>query len=438
MDEISISTKRSNVAYIIEAMLEYFIALAVSGTYLTHVMTYISIPSAMQGVINSVISLGCGFQFLAVVFPIKRSIKRKIIVLHSISQILFSLVFFIPLFSFPFEVRVSAFILSLAPAYVIHNYINAPKIAWCMSHVNDSVRGKFTANKEIVSLLGGMAFSFSLGALIDFLEAGQMIEIAFTIIGGIIVLTCIAHTISLVFVDEKPEISANKPKVSLVSLLKNKQLMKVLPIFIVWDIAHYVTIAFASAYQKNTLGFPALAMTLIVVGGSLIRVLFSRPLGKFADKHSFIKMLTVCFISHTLGFITIMFTVPYIGYPAYILYSIFSQIGSVGIASSQINLIYDYVEPHERSSAFALSRTFSGFAGFFATLAVSPLYDLIGDSGLSLGGGFVLYPLPVMGAISTVIMIALLVYIYFAFLRKKKQPCEKTAENAPENANKNE
>ena len=53
-------------------------------------------------------------------------------------------------------------------------------------------------------------------------------------------------------------------------------------------------------------------------------------------------------------------------------------------------------------------------------------------------GGFVLYPLPVMGAISTVIMIALLVYIYFAFLRKKKQPCEKTAENAPENANKNE
>ena len=53
-------------------------------------------------------------------------------------------------------------------------------------------------------------------------------------------------------------------------------------------------------------------------------------------------------------------------------------------------------------------------------------------------GGFVLYPLPVMGAISTVIMIALLVYIYFAFLRKKKQTCEKTAENPPENANKNE
>ena len=47
-------------------------------------------------------------------------------------------------------------------------------------------------------------------------------------------------------------------------------------------------------------------------------------------------------------------------------------------------------------------------------------------------------PLPVMGAISTVIMIALLVYIYFAFLRKKKQTNEKTAENPPENANKNE
>ncbi len=434
MEDNSISSKRSQVAYIIEAMLEYFIALAVSGTYLTHVMTYIAIPSSIQGIINSIISLGCGFQFLAIVCPIKKSVKRTIIILHSISQILFSFVFFVPLFNFPFEVRVSAFILSLAPAYIIHNYINAPKIAWCMSHVNDSVRGKFTANKEIISLLGGMIFSFSLGALIDFLEAGKMIEIAFTIIGGIIVLICIAHTISLIFVDEKPEQTANKPKVSLLSLLKNKQLMKVIPIFIVWDIAHYITISFASAYQKNTLGFPALAMTLIVVGGSLIRILFSRPLGKFADKNSFIKMLTVCFLSHTLGFITIMFTVPYIGYPAYILYSIFSQIGSVGIASSQINLIYDYVEPHERSSAFAFSRMFSGFAGFFVVLAVSPLYGFIGDSGISFGNGFILYPLPVMGAISTVIMIALLVYIYFMFLRKKKQHSEKIAENSENNA----
>ncbi len=419
MEEISKSTKRSNIAYIIEAMLEYFIAIAVSGTYLTHVMTYISIPSEVQGIINSIISLGCGFQFLAVILPIRNKIKKKISILHAVSQILFSFVFFIPLFSFPFEVRVSAFILSLAPAYIIHNYINGPKIAWCMSHVDDKVRGKFTANKEIVSLLAGMAFSFSLGALIDFLESSAIIEIAFTIIGGIIILTCVAHTISLVFVDENPEQNANKQKVSLLSLLKNKQLMKVIPIFIVWDIAHYVTVSFAAAYQNNTLGFPALAMTLIAVGGSLVRVLFSRPLGKFADKHSFAKMLFVCFISHTLGFATIMFTVPYIGYPAYILYSIFSQIGSVGISSSQINLIYDYVQPHERSSAFAFSRTFSGFAGFLATLAVSPLYGMIGDHGLILGNGFILYPLPVMGAISFVIMLGLLVYIYIMFLRKK-------------------
>jgi len=106
----------------------------------------------------------------------------------------------------------------------------------------------------------------------------------------------------------------------------------------------------------------------------------------------------------------------------------------VGIASSQINLIYDYVQPHERSSAFAFSRMFSGFAGFFVVLAVSPLYGFIGDSGISFGNGFILYPLPVMGAISTVIMIALLVYIYFMFLRKKKQHSGKTAENSDNNA----
>ena len=427
MEEISKSTKRSNTAYIIEAMLEYFVAIAVSGTYLTHVMNYIGISSGLQGAINAFVSLGCGFQLLAILFPIKAPLKRKIIILHSISQILFSFVFFVPLFSFPFEVKLSAFMLSLAPAYIIHNYINSPKISWCMSHVDDRVRGKFTANKEIVSLIGGMAFSFSLGAIIDALEASKMLEIAFTIIGGIIVLTCVAHTLSLVFVDEKV-LDKPKNKVSLKTLFKNKKLMSVIPVFIVWDIAHYAVISFASAYQSNTLGFSALTMTLISVGGSLVRIAFSRPLGKYADKRSFARMLFVCFIFHSLAFFTIIFCAPSNGYFTYILYSIFTQIGSVGISSSQINLIYDQVQVEERASAFALSRSISGFAGFFTTLALSPLYDFIGDRGINLGGGITLFPLPAMAAIALVIMIGLLTYMYFVVVKKKDNKVEETAQ----------
>ncbi|MBO5851827.1 MAG: MFS transporter [Clostridia bacterium] len=415
----NVSTKRSNNAYVIESMLEYFIAIAVGATYLTHVMNYIGIPSSLQGIINAIISLGCGFQILAILFPLNSNVERKIIILHTISQILFAFVFFVPLLNFPFKIKVVALILSFVPAHIIHNYINSPKISWCMSHVDDSIRGKFTANKEIVSLLGGMTFSLTLGAIIDKLEVSDKMELAFTIIGGIVIACCLAHTLSLVFVD-KEKTNESKHKVSLKTLFSNKNLMKTLPIFIVWDIAHYITVSFAYAYQSNTLGFSPLTMTLFTIGGSLLRALLSRPFGKFADKYSFAKMLFVCFISHSLGFAVLTFTVPSIGLVGYILYTVFSYVGSIGIASSQINLIYDQVKAEERSSAFALSRTFSGFAGFFIVLIISPLYEFIGDNGLALTPNFTLYPLPAMAMISFTITVLLLVYMYFVFFKKKK------------------
>ena len=411
--------KRSNVAYIIEAMLEYLIAISVSATYLTHVMTHIGIPSSIQGIINSIISLGCGFQILAILLPLNSNVKRKIIIMHSISQILFAFVFFVPLFNFPYELKVMAFILSLIPAYILHNYINSPKISWCMSHVDDSVRGKFNANKEIVSLIGGMIFSFSLGAIIDFLEAGEMIELAFSIIGGIILLCTAGHTLSLVFVEEQQNETV-KSKTSIKSLFKNKNLLKTVLIFSIWDVANYVTVSFASAYQKITLGFSPLTMTLFTVFGSLFRVLVSRSFGKLADKYSFAPMTFACFLSHALGFLVLTFTVPSNGLFTYILYTAFFQLGSTGIASSQINLVYDQVSVEERSSAFALTRAISGFAGFFAVLAVSPLYDYIGDFGLALTPNFTLYPLPAVASISFVITIFLLIFMYFALLKKKK------------------
>ncbi|MBR5438625.1 MAG: MFS transporter [Clostridia bacterium] len=417
----TISTKRSNDAYIIEAMLEYFITIAVSSTYLTHVMTYIGIDSSIQGIISSIVSLGYGFQLFAILFPINKSIKRNIVVLLSIGNILFSLVFFTPLLNFPFEIKVMAFILSLLPAHIIRNYVEASKISWCMSHVDDSIRGKFTANKEIVSLVGGMAFSFALGAIIDALEVSNELELAFTIIGGIILLVSAGHITSLLFVDKKRESDEVHQKVSFITLFKNKQLMKTIPLLIIFNVANYITLSYLAAYQNITLGFSPLLMTIFSVGGTLIRLPIMRPLGKIADKYSFAKMFFICAIFLLLSYITLFFTVPSNGIVMFAIYSVFSQIAAAGTSSSQINLIYDSVEEHERSSAYALSRTTAGFAGFLATLAVAPLYKFIGDNGIVIGNNFTLYPIPVMALIAIVIMALLLVYTYFAFIKKQKK-----------------
>ena len=415
------TTKRSNNAYIIEAMLEYLITISVSSTYLTHVMTYIGIDSSIQGIITSVVSLGYGFQLLAILFPINKAIKRRVIVLTSIGNVLFSLVFFTPLLNFPFEVKVMAFILSLVPAHIIRNYVESTKISWCMSHVGDKVRGKFTANKEIVSLVGGMAFSFALGAIIDALEVSNELELAFSIIGGIILLVSASQIISLLFVAEKEEDDNKHPRVSFITLFKNKQLMKTLPLLIILNVCHYLSLSYLGAYQKITLGFTPLIMTVFSVGGTLIRLPIMRPFGKIADKYSFAKMFFICVIFLLLSYIALIFTVPSNGIIMFSIYTILTQIASAGTSSSQINLVYDSVEEHERSSAYALSRTTAGFAGFLATLAVAPLYKFIGDNGIVVGSNFTIYPVPAVVSIACVFSIILLIYTYFAFLKKEKK-----------------
>jgi hydrogenase/urease accessory protein HupE len=53
--------KRSQTLYIIEAALEYFIAIMVSGSFLATLTGALGIPDSITGILSSVIALGCLF-----------------------------------------------------------------------------------------------------------------------------------------------------------------------------------------------------------------------------------------------------------------------------------------------------------------------------------------------------------------------------------------
>ena len=146
-------------------------------------------------------------------------------------------------------------------------------------------------------------------------------------------------------------------------LLKNKTLFKIIMVFVIWNIANYSTTAFSGAYQVGALGFTTTFASIIVIASSIARVIFSKPIGRYADKHSFCKMLYICFGIEAVAFATAMFITPSNGSVVYIIYYVLYCIGCAGINSSIINLIYDYVDYDKRISALALVNTASGFAG---------------------------------------------------------------------------
>jgi MFS family permease len=142
-------------------------------------------------------------------------------------------------------------------------------------------------------------------------------------------------------------------------------------------------------------------------------------MGKFADKYSFAKMLNICFIIMLVGYAINIFTVPDNGKIFYTIYYMLNAVAMAGINSAVINLIYDYVDKEKRIGALALKSTIAGFAGFFTTLAVSPLVSHIQECG-NMFLGMNVYAQQVVSAIAAILLVVLIVYLNLVVRKIRK------------------
>ncbi|MGM9624920.1 MAG: hypothetical protein ACI3XM_04340, partial [Eubacteriales bacterium] len=185
---------RSRILYIIEAALEYFISILMTGSYLAALTSHLGMSDSLTGILSSFVSLGCLFQLLSVFLKRKR-VKGIVTVLSMVNQLLFMLLYIIPLTGVPKQTGIAIFIAAIFLAYLIYNSVHPLKINWLMSLVDDGHRGIFTSQKEIVSLISGMLFSFCMGTLIDRFSMRGEIERAFFICGVTILILTVLHTL---------------------------------------------------------------------------------------------------------------------------------------------------------------------------------------------------------------------------------------------------
>ena len=106
---------RSRLMYIFQAALEYLIAILVSGTYLATLTAELGISDSLTGIISSIISLGCLFQLLSF-FLRKGSVKKLVLGLSIVNQLLFMLLYIIPLPAGGGSLRIAAFVVMIVLA----------------------------------------------------------------------------------------------------------------------------------------------------------------------------------------------------------------------------------------------------------------------------------------------------------------------------------
>lgn len=417
------ASRISRIAYIIEAALEYFVALLIMGAYLARVTASLGFSDSLTGVLSSFASLGCLFQLgsIALFRKVKR-VKRRAISMHLVEQFLLVFVYLAPVLPLDAGQKTGVFLVCYCASYIICNLVAPVKTSWLMSHVPDRTRGSYTAKKEIVSLLGGMTFTYLMGNAIDNLEAAGQQREAF-IIGAIaIAVLMLLDAASLMVVREQPaEKEAEGGNADVRALLRDKQFVRIMLVGVLWYVANYAATPFFGSYQIKELGFSMTFISVIGIVYSLVRVVFSPLLGRYADKTSFSRMVMVCFSVAAVSFLVNVFTVPENGRVVYTIYYCLNAVAMSGINSSLTNLIYDHVKGDNRRNALALSASAYGVCGFLSTCVMSPVVAMMQENGNRIFG-MAMYPAQFVSAVAFVLTAVLVVYVRFVVIRHEQRP----------------
>ena len=415
------SLKRSRLMYIFEAALEYLVSILVTGSFLATITKELGVSDSLTGILSSVISLGCLFQLLSL--SVRRAkVKKLVVILSVINQAFFMLLYVIPLTGAKNQIKMVLFVVLICAAYLIYNFAHPKKINWLMSLVDDSRRGAFTANKEIVSLVCGMLFSFLMGAVIDrFAESGE-IRTAFILSAVVIFILMLLHTLTMIFTVEKetPDSKSSSFLTEVKDLVKNKNVLKITGVFVLYYISTYASVPFYGTYQINELALSLKTVSVLVILGNVSRILVSRFWGKYADRKSFAAMTEKCLIFLGIAQICALFTVPKNGEVMFALYYFFYGVAMGGINSALINLIFDYVAPEKRSDSLAITQAASGLVGFLTTVCLSPLVTLVQDSNNTIFGVNI-YAQQLCTLISLLFTAVSVIYVKKVIIRKESK-----------------
>ena len=415
---------RSSRAWIIvECALEYFVSILISGAYLARITSGLGFSDGLTGILTSFASLGCLFQLGAVfLFNNMRSAKKPVMLCHLFTELMFVLVYLAPVVKLSPGQKTALFVFAYCAAQVLQNLLRANKTEWTLSLIDDRSRGIFTAKNEMVSLLGGMVFTYIMGSIIDHMEAAGDPQKAYIVGAVTLLILMAAHMFSIFSIREKPAAVSENTGIreSLRHLLGDANIRKIVLIHVLWRIADSSAYPFYGAYQIKELGFSMTFVSVLSIIYSIVRVSVSPLIGRYADKHSFVKMSHLCFSIAGLGYLINCFTVPANGRIVYTAYFCLYAVAMGGINSSVNNLIFENVKGEHRRNALALNAALGGLAGFGATCIMSPIVTMIQNNGNRLFG-IPLYAAQFVSIVAFVMTVVLVVYMRVCIIGKKEK-----------------
>lgn len=414
--------KRSRKAYLLQCSFEYFVALLVSDAFLAKLLSSIGISDALNGIISSFISLVFLTEFFSLfLMRLKTEKKRLIIICKTLSNVFFMLLYIVPFLSVGKTEKTLLVIAFMLLGYVGLYLVNSICYKWANSAVAPSNRAKYSAVKEMVSLVSGILFSIAAGKIIDGFEAAGNLSGGFLFIAAAILLLNVCDFVCLLLIrkEDPSDAAESSPKFSdmIKNTLGNKEFRNVVLLAILWDTSRYFTIGFMGVYKTADLMLSLAAVQVINMIANGARLLLSGPLGAYSDKKSFAKGFEIGLIIAASAFFINIFTTPK-NWFCVVLFTVLYNAAFAGINSNTFNITYSYVDSAYITQAMAIKNCLGGIFGFAASLAGGKIVNLVQGAGNSVFG-FTVYAQQILSAISFILCIIATVFIHRVICRQR-------------------
>ncbi len=415
--------KRSRVSFLFQAAFEWLIAILIQSTFFAELTNSgLGFNDAEIGVLNSIISLGCLFQVLSMFFR-RFSAKKFLMIISVLNQLLFMLLYMIPDVPIAPEIKRVVFVIFIVLAYA-GLYIGNPRMSfWRYSLVEPTKRGRYNAWMQMLSIVMGTIYAYAMGAMVDHFKAIGQINVAFRICAATIFVLMLLHSLTLLLIVELPKEKEEKvnPIKNMLKLIKDKRVLRLMVVFVFYNIVQYSATPFYFTYQLEELQMShGTVQILSAILGGVAQLLIAFPLGWVADRTSFSKMMFLCFVSAFLRTFVVIFATPANGIICFALYNVFNSLISIGALCAMLNMTYDLLPEKDRADAYALCQSVGGVLGFLTTIVMSSLVGNIQANG-NMFLGMNVYAQQVVSVISLLLTAAAMLHLFFAFIKNEKK-----------------
>lgn len=422
IDYNSTEYKRSRGSYMAQCTVEYFVSLLVTDAFLAKLLTHIGISDALTGVISSFITLAFVFQLLSIpLVKSKVSTKKIVMFFDTMSISFFMFLYFIPFLPVSKEIKTVLVVLSVLVAYITKYLILSLCFKWANAFVEPTKRARYSANKEIVSLVAGIIFTFVVGWIIDKFEALDNLEGAFLFIAiGVLVLNvCNFICLKMIKKEDESEHAGDSAPFSVVlkNTAGNKNFRSIIILTMLWDTSRYFIIGFLGTYKTKELLMSMLLVQTVNICGNIARVFVSKPIAKYSDKTSFAKGMKLGMWLEALAFLCVMFTTPQTWW-LIIAYTALHNCATAGTNQNSFNIAYSYVDSRFITQAMAIKNSIGGLCGFAAAAFAGKILAIVQANGNTLFG-MSIYGQQLLALIALAILVVAILFTQFVIEKQK-------------------